>query len=331
MKTSYRIGLVTCAAKKLRDYFPTLTEPDVVPREPPFTPDDQLVVDALRQRGHTVRPVVWGTTVEKLAEEFDCLVVRSPWDYMDTVEQRQRFAAWLTALDRCGLYVENHPRLMSWLIDKRYLLDLEAAGVPIVPTEWIAAGGHFDVAAEFDARGPLVIKPALSAAGVGLVHVPSREVASGRQQEIRSLCQREAYLIQTFLPEIEREGEWSLVYIGGDYSHAAHKMPGTGSILVHAEQGGSLRFAEPPVEVKKLADQVIRCLPAAYRQRHKEGDEAVRVPPLYLRIDVIPTATGCVVSECEGVEPELFFRARRGSEVLFCRHLQDRLASCADS
>lgn len=41
---SQRIGLVTCGAEKLADYFPTAAEPDFVPTEPPFTPDDQLLV-----------------------------------------------------------------------------------------------------------------------------------------------------------------------------------------------------------------------------------------------------------------------------------------------
>ena len=33
--------------------------------------------------------------------------------------------------------------------------------------------------------------------------------------------------------------------------------------------------------------------------------------PLYLRIDVIETDTGGHVSECEGVEPDLFFAPTR--------------------
>jgi hypothetical protein len=55
-----RIGLVTCGAEKLADYFPTAAEPEFVPIESPFTPDDQLLVDALRQHGHQVSAVVWG-------------------------------------------------------------------------------------------------------------------------------------------------------------------------------------------------------------------------------------------------------------------------------
>lgn len=53
-----RIGLVTCGVEKLADYFPTAAEPEFVPTELPFTPDDQLLVDELRRRGHRVTAVI---------------------------------------------------------------------------------------------------------------------------------------------------------------------------------------------------------------------------------------------------------------------------------
>lgn len=51
---SQRIGIVTSGAEKLADYFPTAAEPDFAPTELPFTPDDQLLLDELRRRGHRV-------------------------------------------------------------------------------------------------------------------------------------------------------------------------------------------------------------------------------------------------------------------------------------
>src|SRR5262245_3736985 len=89
-----RIGIVTSPAEKLSDYFPTAAEPDIVPTEPPFTPDDQIAVDELRRAGLAVEPVVWGHPVH-LLRRYDLLVVRSPWDYMGSPELRERFVAWL--------------------------------------------------------------------------------------------------------------------------------------------------------------------------------------------------------------------------------------------
>lgn len=247
------IGIATSGAEKLADYFPTAAEPDFLPTEPPFTPDDQLLVDELRRRGHQVSAIVWGGETSRLAEQFDRLIVRFPWDYMDSDEQCQGFLSWLGMLAATELVVENEPQVMLWLMDKRYLLDFVAVGVPIVPTQ--------------------------------------------------------------FMPV----GEWSLVYFGGEYSHGVHKRPASGQIMVHAERGGSLRFADPPAVVRELGDRTAAAVPRAFA--HRCGSSCRM--PLYLRIDVIETAAGGLLSECERVEPELFFRARPGNAARFARLIEN--------
>jgi hypothetical protein len=322
MTSRSHIAVVTCGAAKLRDYFPTAAEPDFVPTEPPFTPDDQFLVEELRRHGHEVRPVIWGCDVATLVGSVDRLLIRSPWDYMDSPALRQRFLEWIADLDRAGLAVENHPQVMAWLTDKRYLKDLEAVEVPIVPTRIVAPGEVVRLAEVFAAEGPLIVKPSVSAAGAGLVHLTSAAAAKMFQAEFEVCSQREWYLVQPFVPQIRTAGEWSLIYLGGSYSHAVHKLPGAGKILVHAEQGGSLRFADPPSSVRAAGDRVMAHFAQAFA-RWRES--TVAFPPLYLRIDVIESATGPLLSECEGVEPELFFRARPGSEQRFRQLLEERM------
>ncbi len=306
---SQRIGIVTCGAEKLADYFPTVAEPGFVPTEPPFTPDDQLLVDELRRRGHQVSAVVWGVETLHLTDRFDRLIVRSAWDYMDSDELRQGFLRWLEQLAATGMVVENEPPVMLWLMDKRYLLDFAAVGVPIVPTQLIPLGESFDLETFVERHVAAVIKPAVSAAGAGLEFLPDRQAARAFQQEFAERCQRGAQLVQPFLPEIQTNGEWSLVYFGGEYSHGVHKLPARGQIMVHAERGGSLRFAEPPSVVRQLGDRAAAAVPRAFANR---GTSSCRMP-LYLRIDVIETVTGGLLSECEGVEPELFFAPDLGA------------------
>jgi hypothetical protein len=126
--------------------------------------------------------------------------------------------------------------------------------------------------------------------------------------------------VQPFLPEIQTNGEWSLVYFAGEYSHGVHKVPAKGQILVHAERGGSLCFADPPSVVRQMGDRAAAAVPSAFA---KCSGKACRMP-LYLRIDIIETASGCLLSECEGVEPELFFRARSGSTARFAELTEQR-------
>jgi hypothetical protein len=113
----------------------------------------------------------------------------------------------------------------------------------------------------------------------------------------------------------------------GTYSHAVHKRPAQGKILVHAEQGGSIRFAEPPAGVKALADCVPTLLPEAFALQQGRISKGIRFPPLYLRVDIIESNLRPLLSECEGVEPELFFRARPGSEQRFRQLLEERMMS----
>ena len=207
---------------------------------------------------------------------------------------------------------------MLWLMDKSYLLDCAAVGVPIVPTQLIPVGESFDLEAFIEQHGAAIIKPAVSAAGAGLEFLPDRQAARAFQLEFADRCQRGAQLVQPFLPEIQTNGEWSLVYFGGEYSHGIHKLPASGQIMVHAERGGSLRFADPPAVVRELGDQTAAAVPRAFAHR---GSSACRMP-LYLRIDVIETASGGLLSECEGVEPELFFRARPGSAARFAELIE---------
>src|SRR5262249_40362562 len=161
---------------------------------------------------------------------------RSPWDYADSDELRDSFFRWLGQLDVAGVPVENHPRIMVWLTDKRYLKDFEAVGVPVVPTQVVNDLGQIALPARFSAWGSLIVKPCVSAAGTGLVLLESDSAAHAYQDEFDALCRANNYFVQRFLPEIRTSGEWSLVYFGGYYSHAAHKLPADGKILVHAEQ-----------------------------------------------------------------------------------------------
>lgn len=327
---SQRIGIVTSGKEKLRDYFPTVAEPDFVPSEPPFTPDDQLLVDELRRRGHQVAAVVWGEEIASLTSRFDRLIVRSPWDYQDSDEQRHGFLSWLEKLAATELLVENEVAVMLWLMDKRYLLDFAAVGVPIVPTEFVSSGSSLDLEAwmeRVDSKtegasqrysSGVIIKPAVSAAGAGLEFLHDQSAARAFQTEFTARCERGAQLVQPFLPEIQTNGEWSLVYLGGEYSHGVHKLPASGQILVHAERGGSLRFADPPPVVRELGDRTAAAVPQSFAYR---AGRICRMP-LYLRIDVIETAAGGLLSECEGVEPELFFRARSGSTARFAELIE---------
>lgn len=308
------IGFVTCNAKTFGTFFPTAAEPHLIPTEPLFTPDDQLAVDELRRHGFVVQPIVWGCAIATL-HHFDAIIVRSPWDYMDSDKNKSRFLAWIHQLEEAGLLVLNPAHFMQWMLDKHYLKHLQAQDVQTISTDYYEMGASLNLLEQFETRGQFVIKPCISAAGIGLFHIKTADDANRFQHEVNQRIQHCGYLLQDFVEEITTHGEWSLVFLGGIYSHAVHKKPAEGSILVHAERGGSLHFAQPPKHIIQFAMQAAEKILPAY----EEATDLTFDPELllYLRFDIIDADCGPLLIECEAVEPELFFRARPASVILF--------------
>ena len=99
---------------------------------------------------------------------YDLVVLRSTWDY---AERRDAFVAWARSLPR----VLNPVPVIEWNTDKqRYLTDLAAAGVPVVPTEFVAPGEVFS-----PPDGAFVVKPAISAGGRSSARFDAGDASAG--------------------------------------------------------------------------------------------------------------------------------------------------------
>lgn len=300
------IGFVT--ASDLSRYFPS-------PTDPLLTHDDAVMKRVLVAAGHSVVPVVWGTD-PRLLVAFDVLIVRSPWDYMDSDENRRGLFEWLRAVAGLGIRLENDLRWLLWNSDKIYLSELADLGVPVVPTRFLGVTDAADTAwlgSYFKANGPFVLKPSVSAAArdTFLIEGPDAaqylSSANGKVEgDFSDWRGSRTFMLQPFLPEIKTRGEWSLVYFDGLFSHAVHKRPADGAWLVQDELGGSVLSAEPPAAVFTVAEQGVRALA-------KVGERLGIGLPLYLRIDVIEAESstrGPLIGELEMIEPELFFLTR---------------------
>ena len=313
--TPMKIGFITTQPHIIKTYFPTAAEPFFIPTEPLFTPDDQLAVDTLRSNGFDVQGVLWGASPEEIAS-FDALIFRSPWDYKDTHDNKVRFLAWLSSLKNSNATILNPIDFIHWNIDKHYLRDLSSVGIAIVPTNYIEQGEVFNLTKHFENEGAFIAKPCISAGGDGLFCIQSLDEAQELQEQINIALKHNSYMIQPIIEDIKTNGEWSFIFIGNQYSHAIHKITAPDSIFVHAERGGGFVFNEIPSDhLIQFAKEVRKKILPVFNK--KTGSSMVDTELLYLRIDVIDTQQGPVVIECEGVEPELFFRAHLPSTQLF--------------
>jgi glutathione synthase/RimK-type ligase-like ATP-grasp enzyme len=119
--------------------------------------------------------------------------------------------------------------------------------------------------------------------------------------------------LQPYIQEITVEGEWSLIFLNGEYTHSVLKVPEEGGWYVQDERGGSVHCLKAPEEAQEKATTTFNKIPKAFKESHfflKDEDKTLKHHPLYARIDILKTKNGFKVSEVEMVEPELFFLYR---------------------
>jgi glutathione synthase/RimK-type ligase-like ATP-grasp enzyme len=256
-----RVALITCA------------------KLPDLSPDDHPLRDALARRGVEVHAVLWDDP-DVPWDAYDAAVVRSTWDYHKRVAE---FRAWLDARERAGTRLWNPAPLLRWNIHKSYLQTLSDAGVRIVPTVMLRDSAAVKTVMAQRGWDRAVVKPATSATAFR-THVVTAN-------DVDALEPFHDLLVQPFMDEVLTDGEWSVVFIGGAYSHTVVKRPKAGDFRVQGDWGGSSTLTPPPSGLVEQAAAVLA---------------AVTDPWLYARVDGIVRDGTLFLMELEMTEPTLF-------------------------
>ena len=271
-----------------------------------FECDDELTLEPLRHCGIEVASIPWRETTEW--QQFDAVVVRSPWDYQSRF---QEFIEVLRTIDRSGTQLWNPLALMEWNLHKSYLFDLQSRGVPIVPTirgSDLTADRLRSLPAELGTP-EIVMKPIVGA-GAHRTHrlrFPWTDVAEEAAVSDHAASE---YLAQPYLRAIADEGEYSLIYLEGQLSHAILKTPKPGDFRSQEEFGSRLAQITPDAQLQSHGDRVMAALPT---------------PPLYGRVDLIRHNGGFALMEVELVEPALYLRQALGAAERFAAALANML------
>jgi hypothetical protein len=289
------IALVTCAE------IPELEE------------DDQLLIEPLAALGFATEALVWDDpTVDW--DRYRLAVLRSPWDY---ATRRDAFVAWAASVTRLA----NPASMVSWNTDKRYLAELGAAGVAVVPTAWVEPHHHWVP----PSNGHWVIKPSISAGSLDTgryeLSIPShREHAVAHVRRLQAAGR--TVMIQPYLDAVDTYGETGLMFAGRRFSHAIRKGPMLdGPDLGPAEREAVLyrpeiiSAREPSAAELALAENVLAAIPPRLG------------PLLYARVDLIPGPDGePILIEVELTEPSLFLGFADGAAQRFA----EAIAAAAD-
>jgi glutathione synthase/RimK-type ligase-like ATP-grasp enzyme len=246
---------------------------------------DVLEEDAapLRRAGLTVEARSWADSAD--FADFDLVLPLLTWGYH---RAGPGWPAAVSAWERSGVRLQNPPSVLRWNADKLYLGRLGERGAPVVPTVYVdrlseAALGE---AAEVFGTDALIAKPQISASAWQTIRwSPGAPLDGGPDG---------AAMIQPFLPDILDEGEISLIYVAGAFSHAIRKRPQPGDFRVQPEYDGIITPHSPAPDERAAAEAILA---------------AVEEELLYARIDVARDPAGRVLlMELELVEPDLYFQ-----------------------
>lgn len=274
--TGMRVALVSCLE---------LDQPDH-----DFAP----LREAFEERGHAAENAAWDDPSVDWSR-FDAALLRATWNYF---HHRDAFLAWCASTAAVTRLL-NPPDVVHWNTHKFYLRDLEARGVSIAPTAFVARGERVDLARLLAERGweAAVIKPAVSADSFGTWRV-ERGAEAERQADLDDFLSRRDMLVQRYLPTVVEPGERSHVVIDGMHSHAIRKR----SLWLGGRHAGPEGVAAPIADDERAA--VARALAAL----------PFPEPPLYARVDLLRDEAGTPrLLELELVEPSLFFAEGQGS------------------
>ena len=261
-----RIAIATCSL------FPDLEQ------------DDRLLLPALAALGIDAEPMIWDEAFTDWGA-FDLVLVRSTWDY---VGRREDYLTWARSVPR----LINPAEVLAWSTDKRYLKDLRAAGLPIVPTLFLEPGDRFPLL-----EAEVVVKPTESAGSRDTERFDAETEKDGAAHMQRIHAGGRVAMVQPYLREVEHgRGETALLYLGGAFSHAIHKGPLLAGDIVRTELYTEETIAprEATAAERRVGDAVMAWVTDRFGAL------------TYARVDVLPAFGGHLVLEVELAEPSLF-------------------------
>jgi glutathione synthase/RimK-type ligase-like ATP-grasp enzyme len=276
---------------------------------PALASDEHPLIESLAALGVRACAEVWDDSAVAW-REYDGVVVRSCWDYHLRYDD---FFEWVDRVAGAGVPIWNSPTVLRWSSRKTYLHDLEIGGVRTVPTVWLLPDNSraktASLATILTDTGweRAVVKPIISASAHETWSVTIDEVredAAAWDARLRALIARPGVMVQPFVREVESDGEWSLQFFGGAFSHAVRKYAAFGDFRVTREWGGRHERETPPPNVIRQAERALRAAPG----------ESV-----YARVDGVLAGDALMVTELELLEPSLFLDADPAAPMRFAQ------------
>lgn len=276
-------------------------------REDAFEHDVQVAAlrPALEAKGYELVEIDWRSPLGAFAE-MPLILVGTPWDYQD---DESAFLAKLDALEGAGHKVCNSARLVRWNSRKTYLKDLAERGAATIPTIWLENASASDIENALDEFGAerVVAKRQVGAGAEG-------QSIHQRGQVAANWSMPHPAMLQPYVAQITSDGEYSFLFVDGEFSHALVKRPAAGDYRVQSLYGGTEGDLTPSAEDLAAAQSIIEAIPHG--------------TPLYARIDMVRGDEGnLLLMEAEIIEPYLYPEQGPQLGPMMADAIERRLAS----
>lgn len=276
-----------------------------------FVTDFHLSFGPMRDLGWSVETVDWHSPCDW--QRFDAVYICTPWDYPDHADE---FRAVLRKIVKSGAILFNDLALVNWNLEKTYMRDVEARGDDIVPSTWYDNFDQSLVPGFFEEHrcDKVVIKPIVGANAQD-AFVLTNPVDDKLVATLRDTFTGRRFLVQPFIRNILSEGEFSLFFFNGAYSHAIRKTPKLGDFRVQEEHGADITPVEPPDRLLAVAHKVF---------------SHIEPLPVYGRGDWVRDEDGrFLLMELELIEPSLYLRTHRDAAARFAAAFNQRFEELA--
>ena len=263
-------------------------------RDDYFEFDEQMgkLIPAFADQGLQLDSILWNEAPEK-ASEYALMMPLMVWDY---AEGKRR--SFLNAMAKIAAKTQllNGYDVIEWNSDKQYLDELAKKGAPVISTLSVDAVTKFRINRAFETlkTDHIVIKPRIGAAAWRQV-----SLKLGQPLPPKSELPPNAALIQPFQKAVQDEGEYSLIFFGGKFSHAVLKHPQTGDYRIQSLYGGTEESFKPTPAQLSVAKRIL---------------DVLDFTPLYARVDLLRGRDNKLkLIELELVEPYLYLSHAKGN------------------
>jgi glutathione synthase/RimK-type ligase-like ATP-grasp enzyme len=271
--------------------------------KPTLAEDDLHVLPFLEKKNILVQAKAWDDPTVNW-QQFDALILRSCWNYH---YHPKEFFDWTCELENNGVKIFNEPSIVKWNMHKSYLKDLVANGITMANTQWIDKGSSVDLQKVVRQIGSskIIIKPCIAATAYQTFLVNSTNF---EEEKIQNLLQEHDLIIQEFIPEVQTDGEWSLLFFNKEFSHSVIKKPKANDFRVQNDFGGSYSTAQPSEMILRQAKKII---------------QSINSPLLYARVDGVVSKGKFLLMELELIEPTLFLSSSQESHARFAKTISE--------